>query len=354
VVQARPLTSCRSLGDARALGFAGALKEAKRRLAQIRLGEVPPGRGDGITIGQLVAQYLAHQSPRLRPNSLRELRRYLMAAARPLHGRRAHQISQRDIVELLQAIAARAPSGANRLRGALSGMFTWGVRAGLVKSNPAVSTFVPSPETPREKVLTDAEMAGIWAATDDGSDYSRIVRLTSLTGARRQEIGGIRESELTRHADGSATWVLPGERSKNRRPNELILPARVAELLPAPRDGRGHLFGRGANGLAGWASHKKQLDARIANANGGAQMPSWRLHDLRRTFVTKLNDLGVEPHVIEAVINHNSGQARAGIAGIYNRASYRAQKHAALVLWCNHIAEITSRPQPPAARAGAG
>jgi integrase len=343
VVQARPLTSCRSLGDARALGFANALKKATQQLSLIRLGETPLGQRDGIAVDELITRYLAHQEPRVRASTMRELRRHLLVDARSLHARRSHQIGQRDVVALLQGIAARAPVSANRTRVALSGMFAWGMKAGLVKTNPVAATFVPSPEAPRSRVLSDAELALVWAATNDGGNYSKVVRLALLTGARRQEVAGIRESEITRHADGSATWVLPGARAKNHRPNELVLPPMIAALLPEPRDD-GPLFGRGVSGLSGWTKRRQQLDARIAEvaANDGGEMPCWRLHDLRRTFVTRLNDLGIEPHVIEALINHVSGLARAGVAGVYNLASYRAQKHAALIRWCAHIIEITS------------
>jgi hypothetical protein len=62
----------------------------------------------------------------------------------------------------------------------------------------------------------------------------------------------------------------------------------------------------------------------------------WRLHDMRRTAATRMADLGVLPHVVEAVLNHVSGY-KAGVAGVYNRALYAAEKRQALDLWAAHI-----------------
>lgn len=70
-------------------------------------------------------------------------------------------------------------------------------------------------------------------------------------------------------------------------------------------------------------------------------MPPWRLHDLRRTAATGMADIGVLPHVVEAVLNHVSG-SRAGVAGIYNRASYASEKRAALDAWAAHVIKLVA------------
>jgi integrase len=62
----------------------------------------------------------------------------------------------------------------------------------------------------------------------------------------------------------------------------------------------------------------------------------WRLHDLRRTAATRMAELGVQPHIVEAILNHISGH-KAGIAGVYNRAAYAAEKRDALTLWSDHV-----------------
>ena len=105
-------------------------------------------------------------------------------------------------------------------------------------------------------------------------------------------------------------------------------------VLPSPRLGRELVFGEGGGAFTGFSAAKRRLDERINAAR--AKPMEWRLHDLRRTAATRLADLGVHPHVVEAILNHVSGH-KAGVAGIYNRAAYAKEKRAALTLWAEHV-----------------
>ena len=71
-----------------------------------------------------------------------------------------------------------------------------------------------------------------------------------------------------------------------------------------------------------------------------AKIAPWVTHDLRRSVATGLADLKVEPHVIEALLNHVSGHKR-GVAGVYNRSNYALQTRNALAMWADHIRQIT-------------
>ena len=51
--------------------------------------------------------------------------------------------------------------------------------------------------------------------------------------------------------------------------------------------------------------------------------------------------IGVEPHVIEKVLNHKSGII-SGVAAIYNRYAYEKEKRIALNKWAEHITEISA------------
>jgi integrase len=146
--------------------------------------------------------------------------------------------------------------------------------------------------------------------------------------------------------DGSI-WRIPAERTKNGRPHDLPLsqPA-IAILRDRARHRRRDLvFGTGDGPFQGWSNAKRALDtrvlARLRKKDKKAQLAAWRLHDIRRTVATRLADIGVLPHVVEAILNHVSGH-KAGVAGIYNRATYAAEKRMALDLWAKHVAEAAT------------
>jgi integrase len=148
-----------------------------------------------------------------------------------------------------------------------------------------------------------------------------------------------------------ALITLSGERTKNGKPHELPLSdgaLAIVEQQPRreQRDERGNLgprdliFGEGEGSFQGWGRAKAALDRRLAKlADQSGRVAPWRLHDVRRTVATRMADLGVQPHVIEAVLNHVSGH-KAGVAGVYNRSLYGPEKRAALELWANHVLNL--------------
>jgi integrase len=178
-------------------------------------------------------------------------------------------------------------------------------------------------------VLTDAELVAIWKACGD-DDPGRIIRLLILLGSRRQEVGGMRWSELDLEA---GTWILPVERSKNRRSHMIVLPPPALAIIDSvPRTARDHLFGdRASAGFTGWSNAKAEFDRCLADA-----VKPWRVHDIRRTVATRMADIGIEPHHIEAALNHFGGHRR-GVAGVYNRSAYERAVKAALARWSEHV-----------------
>jgi integrase len=338
-----------------------ARKRARKALGQVQDGIDPridrqESRDKAAETFESVGKlYLAGAEKRLRERSFEEVKRHIEKLWAPLAGKSIHHIDRRMVARRMTEMAnENGPAAANRARASLSAMFGWAMREGIVEANPVIGTNKAAEGDSRERVLTDGELAEVWAASRN-DDHGRIVRLLALTGQRREEVGGMRWSELDLER---CVWCLPAERTKNGRPHvvPLATPA-VAILRSAPLRSRldgavDRVFGEGEGGFSGWSKAKVGLNRRINDARAQAAkalgrraakpqpIANWRLHDLRRTVATVMADkLGVLPHVIEATLNHVGGH-KAGVAGVYNRATYEAEKKMALVLWADHVRSI--------------
>ena len=85
----------------------------------------------------------------------------------------------------------------------------------------------------------------------------------------------------------------------------------------------------------GWVpSTHIPTDQRIATS--ASNVRAWRPHDLRRRAAARMAELGTLPHAVEAILNHLSGH-KAGVAGVYNQATYRQGKRDALEGWAEHV-----------------
>jgi integrase len=323
------------LGSASVVSAEQARTMAKKALGKVANGEDPQADKrarrdkDRLSLRSVIDEYLAAKQPEVRPRTFFEVRRYLTGGHfKTLHGMPIDTITRRDVAARLVAITREHGSiTAVRARAALSAFFVWAMRMGIVESNPVLGTIQPQDAKPRERVLSDSEMSAIWRACRADS-HGRIIKLLVLTGARRQEVGGLCWSELDFER---GVWTLPAARSKNGKQHQLpLMPLALDVIAAVPRLAtRDTLFGMRGGGFTSWSGAKRELDARSG-------VTGWTVHDIRRSMATGLANLGVQPHVVEQVLNHQSGHKR-GVAGVYNRSSYEREVRAALALWADHI-----------------
>jgi len=233
----------------------------------------------------------------------------------------------------------------------LSKMFSWLVQKRRAKQNPCAGVHKPEIPKPRDRVLTDAEIVKFWAACDKANEpFGHALKLLLLTGSRLNEISGMRRSELS---DDGQTWTIPGDRTKNHRTHVVPLSNLALEILQDVNSVGEIVFTtNGCSPISGWSKIKKRLDeamlAQWSSFGPGSdrktdkdKLSPWRVHDLRRTCATGMAELGIPPHIVEACLNHVSG-AKAGVAGIYNRALYSAEKKVALERWENHVLSLVA------------
>ncbi|MCC0805952.1 tyrosine-type recombinase/integrase [Methylobacterium sp. W2] len=280
----------------------------------------------GLTVETVFERYSDDAQKRLRPSTLANLKTHLNQHWKGLHAAPLASVRRADVAEQLRSITASSgPHAALRARRTLSTVFAWAIGEGLVEANPVVGTNPPGVEVRRDRVLNERELADVWGACPPTTHFGRIIRLLILTGQRRDEVAGMTWGEIDFQG---ALWRLPAARSKNGIAHDVPLSKPALDIVAdAPqREGRALVFGDGAGPFSGFSKAKVRLDKTL-DIN-----EPWRIHDLRRTAATGMADLGALPHVVEAVLNHVSG-SRAGVAGIYNRATYAAEKRAALDLW---------------------
>jgi integrase len=336
-----------TLGTLETLDETEARRRAKTALSKVHLGHDPQMEKSerrtqaSVTLGSVADTYLTYAEGSLKPRSYLEVKRHLKQHWAPLAERGLAGLARTDISARLTSIASdNGPFAANRARAALSALFSWAIGEGIANDNPVAGTNKATEEISRDRVLSHDELRFAWDLAGAG-DFGSIVRLLILTGQRREEIGGMLWSELDLDA---ALWSIGKDRTKNGLQHDVPLsPPAVAILRGIPRrDDRDLVFGSSNGPFQGWSNAKAALDARMTAALSGkkgdaSKLKPWRLHDIRRTVATRLGDLGVLPHVVEAILNHISGH-RAGVAGIYNRAIYAAEKREALDKWAESIA----------------
>jgi integrase len=313
------------LGDvAKGRDPAGERKEAARKAKR-------KAAHEALTLGALLDQWetlrLYNKRERYAAEAVRAVRH---AFARHLNTPAA-DLERAAIVRVLDRLAKDGKAAmASRTAAYGRACYQWAVKRGSLESNP----FANLPLTPvakRERVLTDADLAAVWKATDGPGPFDAIVRTLILTGQRREEVAAMAWEEI---AADLSTWTVPASRAKNGAAHLVPLSLQAQAILrAAPHHGGTNLVFPGRNGpFNGFSKAKVALDA----ASG---VKDWRLHDLRRTMATGLQRLGVRLEVTEAVLNHVAG-SRAGIVGVYQRHEWADEKRAALNAWGAHVAAI--------------
>jgi integrase len=293
-----------------------------------------------------------HARVRLRHSTQKEYRRVLMGSdTRRWGDRPIGEISKRDVLDVLTAIEQRgSPGAAKRTLAYLRKFFNWCADRDMVEAPPTARVPPPHPEVRRDRVLTDEELRELLSAlTRDQSMFAPVVRLLLLTGQRRAEVAGMRWAELRElDARAGAIWEIPGGRTKNKLTHLVPLSRSAVRLIKEQQQTSDFVFSTtGRTAVSGLGKAKHRLDEIISARRQRHQLqrlPPWTLHDLRRTMVTVMNEkLSIPPHVVEAVVNHTSGLAKAGVAGVYNRALYLYERRAALDRWAGYVKTLDRR-----------
>lgn len=257
---------------------------------------------------------------------------------KPWAGRSIHEISKRDVVEVVSAIEQRgAPVAANKALKSIKTFLSWCVGRAVLDRSPAEGVPLPAKEVARDRVLNDHELAQIiLAARKMGGHYGGIIELLALTGQRREEVARLRWEELDL---ANRIWTLPKSRTKNNKEHVVHLSVQSMDVLKRVEKTQDFVFSVAANKAFRQFSRAKRTLDRLCGITG------WRLHDLRRTCVSGMARLGIAPHVADKILNHQAGTI-SGVAAVYQRHEFLSERREALDLWAAHVNEILRGASP--------
>jgi integrase len=289
--------------------------------ARARALETREGRTSG-TVAALAEVYLRSVNGlRTAPAIERRLRKDIL----PVIGHiPLNELHRRDVTRVIDAKAA--PISARRVFEDIRAMVRWAVARGDLDHNPIDGLRGPPTSKPRTRVLSDQEIRTLWRSLEQISDaVARIIKLCLITAQRVGEVAGIspREIDLDR-----GVWNIPASRSKNGHPHQVPLTEMaltlISEYVPGPSISRQH------------------VSDTICDHQDLFGMERWTAHDLRRTALTKMAELGVVPIVLGHIANHRT-TTRAGVTlGVYVQHAYEQEKRAGLELWADRLQGIIS------------
>src|SRR5262245_17614543 len=266
-------------------------RKAAERALRTALGRLDLG-GDPIptntTVNEFVGRWLAHleaiDSPR--PNSRRRYAELLHQRVVPLiGGMRLELIRPAHVQAVLDAAteAGLSPATVQKVRAAVSSMFSTAVKWSLVASNPARATSTPTIRSPRLTTPTASQLRGL-AEAAIGTTWEIPVLLATTTGARRAEILGLRWSridlsrgrvridETLQRVAGQLAFVPP---KTDRAKREIPLPAFAVERL------RAHKAEQGRRRLS-LGSTWSDIDLVCERGDGGPLDPDGFTHGFAR------------------------------------------------------------------------
>jgi integrase len=285
-----------------------------RKAAKLLLASPPsPATRAAVTVMQAATLFLEAHAQKNRATSTTETARLLRKHFLPAFGASPLGEVTTDHIATLVDGLIKTPATANHAFAAMRTFFNWAVARRYLKQSPVAGLALPTKPGQRDRVLSESELVAIYrAALQMGHPFGHIVIVCIHTGMRRSEVATLKWSYIT-----TEHITIPGELTKNGQQH--ILPNLIGDTLRRIPKTSEFLFSSDAGTpFSAWSKNKRKLDKRCDVAD-------WVIHDLRRTFATKMAEWQIAPpHVIERILNHTVG-SMTPIARIYNRWNYLAE-----------------------------
>ena len=318
------------------------------------------------TVSELFDQWKRRFLQANRRDGGAEVERRFMLDVFPVIGAiKANAIGKRQIAEILDSILERGSRRtANMAMAELRQMFRWALARDIVPVDPTFGLnkkLVGGEEKPRERDLSFDQIRELMLKLPMSGlavDIQAGLLFLLATGTR---IGEMIQARWTDIDETARTWFIPAENVKTRQSHLVHLSAFALEQISVMKQYRTSpylLSGRKKDSPFDSKTITKQVRDRVhiqdkadraakkrtVHAVGALLLTggAWTPHDLRRTMASRMGDLGVLPHVIEACLNH---KPPSKIVRTYQRAEYLPEREHAFKVWGDRLALIARADQ---------
>ena len=320
--------------------------EARQQLAE----GVDPGaqkkaakqaeRASGLTFETLAREWFAYNAPRWAESTRYKANLYLQNDLIPVIGARPIKaITRPELVELVRKVEARGTlNAAGKIRQWLHQIFRYGLARGVVDTNPATDLNViaaPARAARHHPHVSFVELPELL----DKIDSTNIniltrcaIRLLTLTAVRPGELRAAPWSEFDLD---SATWTIPAERMKARRPHVVPLPRQAVVILRQLEEISGSyplLFPGQQNTHRPMSENTINKALRLMGYEGRQTG-----HGFRHLLSTELNERGYNKDWIERQLAHGDIDV---MRENYNHALYLEQRREMMQAWADSIDQL--------------
>jgi integrase len=260
-----------------------------------------------------------------------------------------HPVTEVRPFEVEDDLKRLKPVQANRVRSLLLAASRWAVRKERISRDVMTATDRPTrQERSRDHTLQDDVIRALWrglpmdappeATAALPPPIHAYLKLLLLCGTRRGETAAADWQDLDLDA---RLWTVPEEARKNRKPLDVPLSeAAVAVFRTLGQRERGRVFPPVIAACPGRVMARTRRSLKIKKGSEH----DFKLHDLRRTYATGLQQLGVALPVITAALGQTPPRA-VGVAdatAAYTRHDYYPERQAAAEAWARRVAAIVA------------
>lgn len=291
-------------------------------------------RAAAQTVADVAAQYLDDLAARVQRQersaaSLYEARRLLDKHVLPMIGdERAIDVSRQDVRAVLRKVATEStPTMADKVLVVLRAMLNAALESDTIAANPAARIKKVVGRVDRDRVLTDAEIAALWAELDRRQEepLSWAIKLALVTAQRRGSVITARWADFNVE---QRLWTIPRGNVKGSRAAHVVpLSSLAVEVLDALRARTGGVPVLFPGQQLDRSPHPRSLSRYAQTVMQAAGLPNARTHDLRRSAATLMGRSGVPTADIKSVLGHSGG---GDVTLIYDRFDRMPERTAAL------------------------